>query len=1367
MSFRVFLYLLLLFPLLPLSGQDYFANVVHFGEEEGLSHRALFTIFQDKDGFKWMATQNGIDRFDGYQFKHWSKEQLGIKPSSTIQSISQDDEGWLWIKCAMNTKWTFVFFHPHSEEIKPLDEKFPQGIPIQLDNTKPGYWATHSKYSIPVDQTGRLHFGTVHPPITYTTYRSDEGFKTLSFDQFQQLVIQYIDEQGNIWASDYGNIIQLSPTGKVLQSFPNDHFNSIEWLVQIGDAIYFNGYEYINNQVRSNNHIYRIAADGKYTRLAYNNGFDERQAIFFCNPYHSSVLATNNGVTQLLDIDTGDLLFSFSDQDFQNASFKHFDQEGRLWGTSEFGLYRINFYKKQFKTYFSFPSDSDKPFNNSARGITAFENSLLVNFEFAGTYLIDNIQKPNPQLLIHEDHYPWPRPIIRTKDKKIWVGNKKTLTHLDLDGQPKVFPVENHSKEFKIWSLKEDHQGTIWVGTEKMGLAYLSESQDSICILKGPSEAILSQSYILNIVEDRSQKLWLCTSRGLIHFDPITKTVLGQYGIQQTDDAYLPSDFFFHLHQDKDSIFWIATQNGLLKWDKAKAEVQHFTRKDGLANNTIYAVFEDAHNHLWMSSDNGIVQFNKESHIVRNYLPKDGLSHREFNRTAHFQKADGTIYFGGLNGLTVFHPDDFYNKTKQAHPHLVISDFQQFDGRQNQLTNRRKEIRTSKQIVMKPNDSFFQLDLALLTLDDTDLIQYAYQIKGQDQDWVLLEHPTLRLGRLPYGQHTLHIKGRTPSGYWSKHELSIDIKMLKPFYLQYWFISLVCILLISLGWVYNNIRTRQLQIQQRELEKKVKIATERIQKDKKIIEEQAEELRRLDKVKSRFFANVSHELRTPLTLMLGPISSVFKNNQLTNQDFRLLKKAQESGKDLLKLIGSILDLSKMEASKMELNEKPINLFQFTQRIASLFELHAQSLGIRFIFLYQAEKNLHLALDSKKLEIILNNLLSNAIKFTQSGGEVKIVVKDQQNKIQIEVNDKGRGIHPDDLSYVFNRFYQSTRDDTPTEGGTGIGLALSLEFAKMMKGNILVQSEYGFGSTFTLELEKKQVMGTFDHTLDELPVITQSATIPESIPSHLAIPSEAKQEALKTMPMLLIVEDNNSLREYLEMILSPSYQIISAQNGLVALDLLAQNINHIQLIISDIMMPEMDGFQLLKVLKSKDYYRHLPVVMLTARADIKDKLKALRVGVDDYLLKPFSEEELLLRIENLLTNFQNRRLDKDASGTPNTSPRVETFNQEDQDWLENLENHLQDHLKDAQYSISQLAFDLAISERQLRRRLKSLTGLSPAQYFKEIRLQRARQLLEERRFKTVAQTAIAVGFQDASTFSRNFRQRFGKVPSKFE
>ncbi len=554
--------------------------------------------------------------------------------------------------------------------------------------------------------------------------------------------------------------------------------------------------------------------------------------------------------------------------------------------------------------------------------------------------------------------------------------------------------------------------------------------------------------------------------------------------------------------------------------------------------------------------------------------------------------------------------------------------------------------------------------------------------------------------------------------------------------------SIIALLFLTLAGIsalafFNQRKKRKALAQQNEL-----------------ILQQSNKLAQLDKTKSRFFTNVSHELRTPLTLILGPIGHLIKNGDLNTKDKLLLKKAQENTKILLKLVSSILDLSKIESNKIILNESEVLLFPFFKRLFSTFETYAHQQQIKFSLHYTLDKNLTLVLDVEKLETIIVNLLSNAMKFTQSKGQVSIHVKDKNKRIEIWVSDTGRGIHLDDIDHVFDRYYQSEQPNALAEGGTGIGLALSKELVEIMKGKIWVDSVWGLGSTFFLEIPKTEV-----HTISSTRNKMIETPIEANEDKQLA---EKKPSILSTNPYILIVEDNLHLREYLTSILSQYYTVIASKNGLEALDTL-QEARQCQLIISDIMMPELDGFQLVSMLKSRDYYRHIPIIILTASTDNKDKMNALRIGIDDYLLKPFEEEELLTRINNLLNNQSERTT---LLETQTSNEQEHAIIENNPNWLHELESYVITHINNKELSSATIAHNFSMSELTLIHHLKKQTGLSLDKYIEDVRLETARSILEMNTFSSIEQIAKEVGFTDILYFSRSFKQRHGKSVVSF-
>ncbi len=543
-----------------------------------------------------------------------------------------------------------------------------------------------------------------------------------------------------------------------------------------------------------------------------------------------------------------------------------------------------------------------------------------------------------------------------------------------------------------------------------------------------------------------------------------------------------------------------------------------------------------------------------------------------------------------------------------------------------------------------------------------------------------------------------------------------------------------------------------------------------LEEQNKIIEQQANTLRQQDINKMRFFSNVSHELRTPLTLMLGPLTTVLNNEKLDGKSKSLISLARQNAKQLMTLVNEILDITKAESVKMTVNQEPTHIYGFFKRLISNFESYASQRKVKLLFNVDSNLPGSILMDTIKVERIFNNLLSNALKFTPPEGTITVKIADEATQWSLIVTDTGRGIHPDDLPFVFDRFYQGSQLNMSLEGGTGIGLSLSRDLALVMHGDIIAHSKLGEGSVFTLTLPKTEVIGD-DNKAGSVHVGPE-----EEIPQAYSLTHTEEDSVLPVvgqklkvdLPGILIVEDNLSLREYLTILLSEKYTVTAVMNGNEAISYLTKSSDpkaKPDLIITDIMMPVMDGFILLEKLKSDPSLQTIPVVMLTARIGNEDRLRALRIGVDDYLTKPFEEEELLARIKNLLTNAmmrkQTTKMEEISAGN---IPIIQS--KEDAEWLVRLENESLLQVANPAFTIDHLADRMHISRAQFFRRVQFLTGMSPLQYIQAIKYNYARSLLEQRIVSSVKAAAAAIGVSKVQYFSEQFKERFGKSPSEY-
>ena len=1378
-----------------IAAQEVIIQTQYYGVEEGVSYRDVQCVHQDERSVMWFGTRFGLNRFDGYHFKSYTKELHGLA-SNSVNHILEDQQGrfWLWDTGASFIELTnaITIFDPITEQGRPFEDVFGDTAPFAAKNvrsfcqneaghflfllyddrliTYDGQFQTLTQQRLEVRVINDIHW--TKDQLIWVNGTNEESKPVLlalgtdgdlrfqqTYDQFEQIKFLAIDPQGNyqfilsnrsasepwaiksINAAGHEQYHPLSDNPIIQERLAGKTFSPIDFLSIVGDRLW------------ASTHI-----DGE-ERLEI---IDPTQQVFYRGGTHFEEFKTINNI-------------------FRSSN-------GMIWVVTGFGIYQFNIQPNQFSRIL-YAEDADPIATRNLQ--LDHTNHLWIIPEGSLNLWKASLASPSSAYPINQtyaqDRLPFTNSINalgrRRNNDLFYISSNRlvqfepnTLTFQSDSIHPRL---QNYGS---VWALYEDKNGLIWYGLDNGTVGYF-DGQNAAWLL--PADSISGPDYFYQFFEDQRGQVWLATDKGLLTLDLERKALQEHYWSGGKGKYHLPFDNIYHIHEDQDGVFWLGTGGtGLVRWGnpydmEEQNDPQQFTRAQGL-NNVIYAVYEDNSNNLWLASDNGIIRFNKQSHRATTYLESDGITHNEFNRVSHTQGPDGRLFFGGLNGVTTFHPKDFQSDRLAKETPLIITEYQHFDSEGEHIMEKEAELRQNRTITIAPSDRFFRLAFALLTYTDTEQNLYAYKIEGIDKDWTYQKENFIRFTRLPYGTHQLRIKGQSADGQWSEQELNIQLLVLKPFYFKAWFILAAILSIILLVLALIRRRTRQLKQQRQQLELEVARQTQEIR-------EQAEELKSLEKLKSRFFANVSHELRTPLTLMLGPLDSLIKKGKWNRKERNLMQFIQNNGKHLLKLVNEILDLSKLESNRLDINETTVNFYQFLQPLVAQFSSFGDSESVQLLFDYRVDQHLVIQLDTDKFEKIAHNFLSNALKFTPAGGKVEFCVEEEEHTILLSVKDTGKGIHPNDLPHIFDRFYQSQYTDTPVQGGTGIGLSLCKELADLLGGQVWAESILDAGSTFYFQFPKQVAEGPVtpsdSHEGQMAPVQLSVEDTPAS--AHEDLSESATESQLSTPviptvadqtepPSLLIVEDNTDLRNYIQTILEEDFRVVTAENGQVAWELLSDkdSSSSFDLIVSDLMMPVMNGFELLEKVKQDDALRHLPIVMLTARADVRVKLRALRVGVDDYLIKPFLEDELKIRIQNLLNNLQERLkahgtsapFESDQDLTQQASPQP-VIGEADAEWLRSVEQTLEQRLDNPQLTLEWVAQQLYTSKRQLHRKLKQLTGLTPNQYLREIRLQKAREHIYKGRYRSVKEVAQAVGFSSAKYFSRVFQERYGISPSE--
>ncbi len=1386
-----------------LNAQEMILQHQFYGVEEGLSHRDVQCIHQDKQGFMWFGTKYGLNRFDGYRFEWLTKEKNGLL-SNEINGILEDSEGLMWLldtESAKNQNINSVtLFDPTDHSVLSLEDKFGDELPF-VPSDIIGHAQNEKGHLVFVSKKNQL--------IIY-----NGSWETLSVDlgYFSIFFRIHWASSGQFWITleektGLHSLLVVDSQGGVRQRYQHapTHYLYVYELDENGGGRFIQSYNDFIEKKKSVSFFY-INPDGE--QLIDSTSLLNKYEVDFSNlhamgqiqesPHHHWVFNDySQRKLQVIEKRTGHVVEQLTDEfpALEATNDMFLDNSQAVWIGTQFGVYRFSFKETLFKKYLN--DQKQKGHGNlfACRQMTTDANGhLWVRVENPKTvWKID--------LATHEERDAYQKyhdlpslPLLTNTGYTILSTGKGDIIAAGNGYIVRFDPLTHASEKLDtrlsrrgIWSFHEDKYGKIWFHDQPHNEFGYIENSEVILLPDRLTET--KNPYVYQYVEkENTDTIWLITSSGLFTFNVKANKLLDRYWSNGKGKYFFPFDNVHHLHQDDDGTCWLATSgNGIVQVNLSTDSIRvlgQYTRANGLPNNNVYAIYGDDFGNLWMSSDYGIAKFNKETKRFIGFTEKDGITLNEFNRVSHLQDEDGQIYFGGLNGITAFHPKDFQSDSLSINAVLAITGFEQFDGNQNKLIDKLGQLRQDHTITFYPDDRFFRLEFALLDYSGTTKGQYAYQVEGLDMDWNYQKENTLRFSKLPYGNHTLKIKGQTINGHWSDRELAIKIIVLKPFYLQTWFLVVSLLFLLASFWLFLKWRTRRLNQQKIALENEVVQRT-------KTIRQQSEELKSLEKLKSRFFANVSHELRTPLTLIAGPINSLLNRDSQNGTDRKLLQFAQRNTQQLQKLINEILDLSKLENNKLEVVEEAILFYQYLKNEMAQFHSAASSDNLTMRFEYEAGMDLNILLDKSKFEKIIHNYLSNALKFTERNGAVSLKVIEVDNDLQVCVTDAGKGIHPDDLPHVFDRFYQSKQADAKTEGGTGIGLSLVKELAELLGGKVWVESELGKGSVFYFRFPKK-IVGSSNLVEIHPPTPlkggqdpTQTVNVGQETKIEELLNQSTDGESILTISQkersmspleggkggeklttILIVEDNPDLREYLQFLLS-DYQVITAENGQAGLDCLQQTAS-CQLIISDLMMPVMDGYEFLENIKSDDRWRHIPTIMLTAKVNARAKLKALRIGVDDYLTKPFQEDELKARIKNLLRNYQERMAlfsEIKKEQTENNEPDPPVIANVDAEWLMEVETVFTDHLSDSRLSVDFASNMLNLSERQFHRRLKQLTGLTPNQYIQEMRLQRAKDFLINGEFSTVKEVVSAIGLNDVRYFSKIFEKHFGAKPSE--
>ena len=1374
----LFLLLIILFPGFVIA-QPYKLRFNHLTIQDGLTNNSVSHIFQDSKAFLWISTQDGFNRYDGYYFKHYKHIPGNLNSLSdyAVNHIFEDSNGFFWI----STREGLNLFDPETEKF----------IHFNPDSSNPNSLSSEKIVQVVEAKDGKIWIATrnglnVYDPLKkeFKAYlKNDSELNSLSSNKVTSICF---DSRGTLWVGTLNGLNRFNPNTNSFEVFLSDEKDSKSIS---GNAI---GYVFEDSKknlwIATNRGLskLRIADDSS---VQFENYFHNPGDVYSISPNRIRVIdedskgklwiGTIGGGLNIYDPETNrftqykhspDDVYSISNDEIFTICVDNYDN---VWiGTVNNGISK---YSPTYERFKIFQPDPFPRSNTKANDISAImvdnQNKLWLGKTSAGVKIYDSssLSNHNPLFELKSETNTGLSSnkisaILLDKDGMIWIGTfgnglnryNPLTKKIDVFNYQSDNPASLSNKY--VHSVFQDSEGIIWIGTGLGGVNKLDKNTNSFKRYSSNPQLqnhpkYLNSSEVVSICEDSKGFMWFgTTTGGLSRFDKKTETFT-HYKHIHTDDKSISSNRIVCIYEDKQKRLWIGTfSGGLNLFNEKTNSFNHYLEKDGLPDNTVQAITEDEKGYLWLTTNKGISRFNPEKKEFKNFDRSDGLLIEEFNpRSVYKDIKSGIIYFGSANGLNIYNPNSIVDKTETAN--VILTDFKLFNVsvKPEEKSPIKKSIAFAEEINLSHDQDVISFSFASLDLTSPDKNQYAYKLEGFDKDWIYSgNHNEVTYNNLNPGEYIFKVKATNSDGVWNDNATQIKLIINPPFW-RTWWATIFYILVAAIG--LYAIR-------------KYEMSRIKLRNNLKLKEFESQKLQEVDQIKSRFFANLSHEFRTPLMLIKGPVEQL--RTQISDSDINSkLNMVSRNIHNLQTLIDQLLELSQLEASAIPVKAKKQNIVTVLKGLAYSFESIARQRNIDLSFTTELTR-LDVWFDTDKLEKVINNLLSNAVKFTKAGGSISVLLNitadDDKEFTQITVVDTGIGIDENKIDKIFDRFYQT--DDSPNKNfaGSGIGLALVKELVDLHKWIISVKSKLNVGTEFTLKIPLWDYLDDSQKII-EAPQITSGNDLDlefEPISSNREIDKkEENSKQNKQRPLILIVEDSEDVRIYLKDLLKNDYNILEAENGVNGLESAAQNSP--DLIISDIMMPSMDGIEFCRRIKTNWESSHIPVILLTAKVSSESKFEGLETGADDYLTKPFESRELFARIKNLLE--QRKRLKEKFAKEIRITADAITTNSVDNEFLTKAFDVIEKNISNPDFTAEDLAKELFMSLSQLRRKLIALTGESPGEFLRAYKLKRAARLILEKNL-SITQIAFEVGFHSPSHFTKAFQQQFNCPPSEF-
>jgi signal transduction histidine kinase/ligand-binding sensor domain-containing protein/DNA-binding response OmpR family regulator len=1433
-------------------------RVEHLTTEQGLSQNTVDCILKDHRGFMWFGTWNGLNLFDGYDFKVFSKQNnIQSISNNFIYSLCEDHNGNIWIA----TNYGLNKFEYKTNQFTHYNYNPDDPNSISSDKLQVVFFDSRNNLWIGTNGSGLDQMLTNKDGQTsFSHYNTRSGKESKITDNTINTLFE--DRNGNLWIGTNNglNCINLN-NGKIKSLFSGPDvqslsYNVIRTIYEDNQGMLWVGTEYgLNRKNKSSETFQRY----------YNNPDDPKSL------YHSTITDITQDANNNILIGTlgGLNIYNYERDNFErfptdkNGSYSlnnefinsiYCDKSGIVWiGTDKGGINKYNIRQKQFGCLTNDPLNLNSLNNSIVNSI--YEEGDIIWIGTAGGGLNKYNKKTNKfSHFINDPHRlnsinsDFITSICRDPDGNLligtWGGGVSRLIsesaggnffHYQFNGEP------NQSEGF-VSGIYADRNGRIWIGSLK-GLDLFNSKSGKFIRINSSVNNVTNIREVGCILHDKAGNLWVGTRLGLfiINSAEIKKDIPYPEKIRKFvnipgNQQSISGNYIISLCEDKQGNIWIGTYgdgiNVLKREDLVKdnLQFQHYTHNQGLSSDVIYCIIEDNDGLLWLSTDYGLSKLNPQTGHIRNYFMTDGLQSNQFYWSAGFKGKDGTLYFGGINGLNYFHPAQITDN--QNKPPVFITDFKIFNqpvniGKwKNKKTILQQSIAHTKVLKLSHKENVFSFEFAALNYDLPEKNQYAYMMVGVDNDWILVNanRRFASYTNLEGGEYIFKVKASNNDDIWNDEPASLKIIITPPFWKTIYFkIFLFIFLLVSI-YAYLKIHTRNLKEQKIKLEKLVKERTLEVERQNEQLAHQAEKLREsniqiekrkeliegqkiqlenqnkeimeqrdklihlnkkvnlVNQLKLRFFTNISHEFRTPLSLIISPIEKLMEKSHENDENRNYLDLINRNAQRLLHLINQLMDFRKIEMGKMDLKVSKGDLIAFISDIFNSFNDLASQRNIKLeIFKPQSNIPTETWFDHEKIENVLYNIISNSFKYTPSPGKISLNINFMKRVIdsqdgnqnakrdiaEISVTDTGIGIPKAQQSDIFKRFYRSDNTLTLGAAGTGIGLSVAKDLIRIHHGTIRLESMEGQGSTFIVSIpinkEGYNTREIVDYRSD-VPCIKNQV---ESLEFELRglnkknISATASKKFQKDKALILVVEDNYDLREFIITHLYDKYNVIEAGDGKTALE--AARIHNPDLIISDIMMPVMDGLDLCTRIKTSIDTSHIPVILLTARDSVENQIEGLETGADDYIPKPFNMVLLEARIKNLIELRKKLRLLFASTNEFSYQDIVSTST--DEKFLKKAFTVVEENIDNPKFDVNYFISYMSVSRSLLHKKLVALTDQSAVDFINSIRLKRSLQLLKSR-LNNISEVAYAVGFNDPKYFSRLFRKFYGKSPSDY-